>query len=167
MRRMRLFALFAFVVACGGSPKPKTPPSPPPAPDPIPATAGPACSVVADKLAIVIHADKPDAQAGAKAELKARCTDEKWSDEARNCFATVDTDDELEGCKQHLSAESRAKFGGGPPAGAGAAAPAAAPAPPAAAPKKKRATRGPVKKGDSADPQEGGESSADPQEGGE
>lgn len=159
---MRLLALLVFTVACGGGAKQVAAP-PPPAPDPIPKTAGPACDVVADKLAIVVHADKPDAQASAKAELRARCSGDKWSDEARSCFATVETDAELDGCRQHL--DDAQKTGFAKVAGDGAAtimpAPAAASPPAEAAPAKKpaakRATRGAQPKGDSSDPQEGGE----------
>jgi hypothetical protein len=157
---MRLFALLALTVACGGSPKPATPP---PAPDPIPKTAGPDCAIVADKLAIVVHADKPDEQAMAKGNLKARCTDDKWSDEARSCFATVETEAEIEGCRSHLSDAQKAALSKHVPASEAAGAPAAtaaAAAPeeakPAPKPKAKRSTRGATPK-DSSDPQEGGE----------
>ncbi len=165
MRAMRLLGLLVLsvAVACGGSSK-KPDTTPPPTPDPIPKTAGPACDVVADKLAIVIHADKPDAQAGAKAQLRTRCTDDKWNDEARSCFATVESDAELDGCKQHLDdaqKEGFAKVAPTPDAWGGAAGePAAAPAAeaaPAPKPKAKPRTRGAQPKGDSSDPQEGGE----------
>jgi hypothetical protein len=149
---MRLVALLVLTVAaCGGS---KPPPPPPPAPDPIPTTAAPDCGAVADKLAIVMNADAPDAQAAAKAELRARCRDDKWSDEARSCFATVESDAELDGCRQHLSDAQKAKLA---PGSAPAPAAAAAPAPEAAKPKKAHTTRGAQPKGDSSDPQEGGE----------
>lgn len=165
MRLMRLLAslvLTVAAVACGGSSKPAQPAAPVPAPDPIPATAGPDCKVVADRLAIVANADKPDAQAGARAALRSRCANGGWSDEARNCFATVETDAELDGCTQHLSDAQKAAFHevvpprdawtGEPiePAAAGAA------PPPAPAPKK-RSTRGASPASESADPQEGGE----------
>jgi hypothetical protein len=158
---MRLLALLVITVACGGGSKPVA--APPPAPDPIPKTAGPACDVVGDKLSIVLHADKPDEQASAKADLTARCTTDKWSDEARSCFATVETDAELDGCRQHLDDAQKSALAKLAPATTEptpAAAPAAAPAPVAAPPPKttkKRATRGAQPKGDSSDPQEGGE----------
>ena len=155
---MRLLALVVITVACGGGSKPVA--APPPAPDPIPKTAGPACDVVGDKLASVLHADKPDAQASAKAELTARCTSDKWSDEARSCFATVESDAELDGCRQHLDEAQKSALAKLAPASAEPT-PAAAPAPAveAAPPKtpKKRATRGAQPKGYSSDPQEGGE----------
>jgi hypothetical protein len=109
-RRSRLFTTLVLAVACGGGKPKATSTESAPAPDPIPKTAGPACAVVADKLAIVLHADAPDAQAGAKAELTARCGNDKWSDEARSCFATVQTDDEIDGCKQHLTDAQRARL---------------------------------------------------------
>jgi hypothetical protein len=161
---MRLLALLVLAAACGG--RPKHTPAPPPAPDPIPRTAGPDCSVVADKLAIVIHADAPDAQDRAKAELGRRCVDDRWSDDARSCFATADTDAELDGCRQHLDdAQQQALANLAPPHDAwGGSAPAAAPAAapvdtmaPAKPAQKKRSTRGAQPKGDSSDPQEGGE----------
>jgi len=157
---MRLLALLLLTVACGGSSKPASPP----APDPIPKTAGPDCAVVADKLAIVVHADKPDAQGMAKGNFKARCTDDKWSDEARSCFATVETEAEIDGCRQHLDAAQKAAFAKHAPPSATASAPKAeaaasmpAEAKPAEKPKAKRSTRGAQPKGDSSDPQEGGE----------
>jgi len=164
MKWMRLLALFVLTIAasCGGSPKPAPEP---PTPDPIPKTAGPSCDVVADKLAIVIHADQPDAQAEAKTQLRARCTGDTWSDEARSCFATVESDAELDGCRQHLddtqkSGLARVASGSAAAGGAAAPAPAAAAAPaaePPPKPKAKRSTRGAQPKGDSSDPQEGGE----------
>ena len=159
---MRLLALLLVVVGCGGSGKPASS-TPPPAPDPIPKTAGPGCDVVADKLAIVVHADKPDAQGMAKGNLKARCTDDKWSDEARSCFATVETEAEIDGCRQHLDDPQKAGLSkhvpSATPPAAPAAAAASAPAEEKAAPKPKakRSTRGAQPKGDSSDPQEGGE----------
>jgi hypothetical protein len=160
---MRLLALLVLTAACGGSPKP-APSTPAPAPDPIPKTAAPKCDVVADKLAIVIHADKPDSQAGAKAQLRARCSQDSWSEEARSCFATVESDAELDGCKQHLDATQKEGFAKVAPAhdaweGAAGSAPAPAAAAPAGAPKPKAKprTRGAQPKGDSSDPQEGGE----------
>jgi hypothetical protein len=168
MRPMRLVAsvvLTAALVACGGSSKP-APLPPPPAPDPIPTTTGPACDVVADQLAIVLHAGNPDAQASARDPLRRACTDDRWSDIARSCLATVQTDDELDGCREHLSEAQRTAFEKLAPArdpwtgepAPTTAAPAAAPPPPApTSTPKKRSTRGATPKRDSADPQEGGE----------
>jgi hypothetical protein len=161
MRLLAIVVLLPLTVACGGSSKPA---AAPPAPDPIPKTAGPDCAVVADKLAIVVHADKPDAQGMAKGNFKARCTDDKWSDEARSCFATVDTEAEIDGCRQHLDEAQKAAFAKHAPPSATASAPKAeaaaampADAKPAEKPKAKRSTRGAQPKGDSSDPQEGGQ----------
>lgn len=163
MRAMRFVAsvvLAIAVMACGGSSKP-APASPPPPPvDPIPTTAAPACDLVADKLAVVIHADKPDAQATARGNLRRHCADDKWSDDARSCFATVETDDELDGCRQHLTEAQAAAFGKlAPPRDAWTGTPAEAPAPAAtpAPAQKPRTTRGATPARESADPQEGGE----------
>lgn len=163
MRLVASVVLTIAVLACGGSSKPAPAPPPPPPVDPIPTTAGPTCEVVADKLAVVIHADKPDAQATARGNLRRHCADDRWSDDARSCLATVETDDELDGCRQHLSDAQAAAFAKlAPPRDAWTGAPTdAAPAPataPAPAPAQKpRTTRGATPKRDSADPQEGGE----------
>ena len=164
---MRLLAVLILAAACGGGGKPATTPvAAAPPPDPIPATAGPGCDVVADRVATVRHAETPDAQTGARADIAARCTKDAWSDEARSCFATVENDDELDGCRNLLTAAQRDAFGGWGAAGGGAPAPAAAPAPAPPKAKAKRSTRGPVSR-ESADPEEGGEAKADPEEGGE
>lgn len=163
---MRLLALLVLTAGCGGA---KPAPAPPPAPDPIPETAGPDCGIVADKLAIVVHADAPDAQAGAKAQLTARCTQDHWSDEARSCFATAESDAELDGCRQHLDeAQNAALDKVAPPHDAWGSPPGAPPGPDVPettsapvdrmAPPKKRTTRGAQMGGDAtSDPQEGGE----------
>jgi hypothetical protein len=152
----RILFVLLVAAACGGS-SPKssnTTPIEKPVADPIPTSAGPECSIVAEKLAIVVEAEKPDAQAGARELIQARCTQDKWSDEARSCFATVENDDEVEGCKAKLTDAQRTKMGGDAPAAADAApgstagAPKATPMPATA--KKKGSTR-------SADPEEGGE----------
>jgi hypothetical protein len=166
MRAMRLAPLvISVLVACGGGHKP-APVTPPPAPDPIPKTAGPACAAVADQLAIVLHADQtPDQAATAKTTEAARtqCETDKWSDEARNCLGSVQSESELDGCTKLLTDPQRKSFAAlaGEPKPA-AAALAAPPAADGAAPKKPKShTRGPTKKdktksGDS-DPDEGGE----------
>lgn len=151
-----LVAVLLLATACGGSsPKSTTTPPPlPPAADPIPTSAGPECSVVADKLAIVVEAEKPDAQAGARELIRARCTEDKWSDEARSCFATVENDAEVDGCKLKLTDAQRTKMGDDAPAAADAVptspAGGAQATPMPATAKKKGSTR-------SADPEEGGE----------
>jgi hypothetical protein len=113
---MTRLALIVMLVACGGSSK-RSAESPDVAgrtapADPIPSTPGPACSVVAEKLSIVALSDNAEAQPQMRDHVKARCTADKWSDEARNCFATVETDQEIEGCKDKLTAEQRAAIGG-------------------------------------------------------
>lgn len=152
----RFLSVLLLVAGCGGSsPKSSTPPPPlAPTADPIPTSAGPECSVVAEKLAIVVEAEKPDAQAGARELIRARCTEDKWSDEARSCFATVENDAEVDGCKNKLTDAQRTKMGDDAPAAA-AAAPGSAAGSPKATPmpataNKKGSTR-------SADPEEGGE----------
>jgi hypothetical protein len=152
MRGMtRILAVLLLAAACGGSSSksPTTTPVETPPADPIPTSAGPECSVVADKLSIVVEAEKPDAQAGARELIVARCTQDKWSDEARSCFATVENDAEVDGCKQKLTEAQRIKMGDEPPAAADTPAPDAKAAP-AVGTTPKGSTR-------SADPEEGGE----------
>src|SRR5688572_30545293 len=130
----RFGVLVAVLAACGGSaPKSATGPGVGNAEtaDPIPKTKGPDCAVVADRLATVAHADAPDRQ-GARDKLRMRCTDDKWSDEARNCFATVETDAEVEGCTKLLTEPQRGQLQLGAPdmAPKGGASTGAAPPPP-------------------------------------
>jgi hypothetical protein len=151
---MRLHALLvSVVVACGGSPKKAT--TPPPA-DPIPKTAGPSCKAVVEHLATLGDRDPTQAAKG-DATLRGKCESDAWNDDARNCFATAQSDAELDGCKSMLTPGQREAFGAGkdaPGGGAAAPAPAAAPTPAMAAPKH---SRGPVKKGKTGDPDEGGQ----------
>jgi hypothetical protein len=149
----RFLAVLLFAAACGGSSSKtsSTTPHETPIADPIPTSAGPECSVVAEKLAIVVEAEKPDAQAGARELINARCTQDKWSDEARSCFATVENDAEVDGCKKKLTDAQRAKMGDAPAtADAPKAGATPAPTPAVGSTKKKGSTR-------SADPEEGGE----------
>lgn len=166
----RCAVLVLVLAACGGS-SPKTAPGPgvtggpggaAETPDLIPTTKGPDCAAVADKLTTVVHAEAPDRQAEARDAFRIRCTDDKWSDEARNCMGTVETDAEVEGCAKLLTDAQRGKLGiqseaqkemspkgdsGGPVNTRGG-------------------TRGRGQK-TSSDPCEGGEAKADPCEGGE
>jgi len=175
MRAMTRFAMLLVVVAAcgGGAPKSSTGPGVGgggETADPIPKTKGPDCAIVADKLATVAHADTPDRQAEARDKLRTRCADDKWSDDARNCFATVENEDEIEGCSKHLSDAQRGQLHLGSPdmAPKGGNTGAASPPPPGGEAKTKthRGTRGAGQKS-SSDPCEGGEAKSDPCEGGE
>jgi hypothetical protein len=108
----RVALVLVLVVGCGGAQKPKSLAAAPnenatQTSEPIPMTAGPDCAIVADRLATVAHAETPDRQAEARDMLRTRCTDDKWSDDARNCFATVENDAEIEGCASKLTAAQR------------------------------------------------------------
>ena len=98
---MRLALLVgSLLVACGGSPRHATPPTP----DPIPATAGPSCKDVATHLLTLGDRDPTkDDDDKAAAPLRARCEQDRWSDEARSCLATATSDPELDGCKAKLT----------------------------------------------------------------
>jgi hypothetical protein len=169
-----------MAVACSGgknSTKPVTPLPPEQKPDPIPKTAGPECKVVAEQLVHMLLADKPNKHAMAIPIVTKRCTEDKWSDEARSCAASAQNADEADGCVKHLTPAQKESMQNaakafeedGPDAAAGG------PAPPPAAPKP--TTRGAIKKSEQskdkgtkgkpkgADPCQGGES--DPCQGGQ
>lgn len=168
-RAMTRLALLVVLAACGGGAA-KTATGPvgngEPA-DPIPKTKGPDCAVVADRLATVAHADTPDRQGEARDKLRQHCTEDKWSDEARNCFATVETDEEIDGCAKLLTGAQRAQMhSGADMAPKGGAASTGSPPPPDTKMKTRGGTRGATQK-NSSDPCEGGEAKSDPCEGGE
>jgi hypothetical protein len=173
MRLLRLAIVFCSVAACGGGNKPVVAEPPPPA-DPIPTTAGPACKAVAEHMVTVVLADKPDAHAKAIAKLQTHCTDDKWSDEARSCLGTAQTDSEAEGCVKMLTAAQRDALEQAvpPPTEASSVhddkSTGAAPPP---APTPARRSRGVKKKPPpsktGADPCQGGEIESDPCQGGQ
>ncbi|HEY2733351.1 MAG TPA: hypothetical protein VGI70_05165, partial [Polyangiales bacterium] len=104
---MKLFALvISALAACGGSQKPA---QVGPTPDPIPQTAGPSCKDVTAHLATLADRD-PAKDASANDALRARCTGDHWTDEARSCFATATSDEEVDGCKTKLSDAQRGAF---------------------------------------------------------
>jgi hypothetical protein len=97
-----------------------------------------------------------------------RCTTDKWSDEARSCFATAETNDEMKGCAEAKLTEAQRKSVEDDmdavekePEAAGVAKPAK-PTDAGAAPK--RATRGASPKGGSTPK---GANSSDPCQGGQ
>jgi len=159
---MRLVALsfgFAFCMACGGGNK-RADTTPPPTPDQIPKTAGPDCGAVAEHLLTIMEKDSAgnaDKQAGAK--VRDACKNDAWTDDARSCFATANTDDEADGCVKLLTdTQKKALTEVAKPKEPAAAESAAAPPPPADKPKP--TTRGAVKKDKSTragDPCQGGE----------
>lgn len=171
MRGMRFVTILLLAAACGGGASKSTATQSMGAPtapvDPIPATGGPDCAVVADKVAPVARAEQPDAQDELRAAVRTRCSEDQWSDEARSCFATIENDAELDGCLSKLTDEQRqaaaTTFGrSGEPEKGAMPGPKSAPPPPP----KERKTRGAVQR-NSSDPEEGGEAKADPEEGGE
>jgi hypothetical protein len=173
----RLALVLVLAAACGGSSKHTVNDtargSNTEVGDQIPTTKGPECAIVADKLATVSHADEPDRQAEARDRLRIRCTEDRWSDDARSCFATVENDDEISGCASKLTAAQRssAQIAGASPAdaasGGGATTKSLTGGSGADSKGGGNHTRGPVNK-TSSDPCEGGEAtSSDPQEGGQ
>lgn len=159
---MRLVAALAFALcmACGGGNTKHTDTKP--TPDPIPKTAGPACGAVGEHLATLADRDpaaSPDKAMATK--IAQACKTDAWSDDARSCFATANSDDEAEGCMKLLSDAQQQPLRERHKEPAAAMAPdaeSAAPPPPAPT---KSTTRAPVKKDKpksrSGDPCQGGE----------
>jgi hypothetical protein len=105
---MRLVVLVCSVLAaCGGGGS--KPVAPKPTPDPIPKTAGPSCREVTTHLATLADRD-PAQDAKTNESLRARCESDGWSDEARSCFGTATSDEELDGCKTKLTAQQLTAF---------------------------------------------------------
>ena len=161
---MRLTVLLGFLlVACGGSPKHA---APPPTPDPIPQAAGASCKEVAAHLATLADRD-PTEDAGKGAPIEQRCESDRWSDDARSCFATAQSQPELAGCETKLTDAQRQAFVKVAPqaakpadawGGQGSGKPDDASPPDDDKEKAAHHTRGPVQKGDhTSDPCEGGE----------
>ena len=172
MTRALLLSL-SLLVACGGGGSKQVATVEPPKPDPIPATAGPDCKT-AITAALTTATDVPDdLKAKMSVVLETRCTEDKWSDEARSCFATAQTSDEAQGCAEGKLTEpqlaavkagvEKEMEGSGmakkKEAGDGAAPPKEE--------KKKGTTRGVTKKPKGGDPCQGGEVSSDPCQGGQ
>src|SRR5438445_3678647 len=107
---MRLVALILVVEACGGGKHA----APSPAPDPIPKTAGASCTQVVAHLATLADRDPTQGEAANEA-LRARCDTDAWSDEARSCFATAQSEPELDGCKGMLNDRQKQAFVAAPP----------------------------------------------------
>jgi hypothetical protein len=105
---MRLCALVSCVaMACGGAPKPAAKPTA--TPDQIPKTAGPSCRDVAAHLSTLADRD-PAEDAKLDGGLRGHCESDGWSDDARSCFATAGSDDEVAGCKTKLSPQQQGAF---------------------------------------------------------
>jgi hypothetical protein len=103
----------------------------------------------------------PEADTAFAKTVDDHCTSDKWPDDVRSCFATINTEPEADGCMNMLPKEQRwsldAKPAAAPPAEADASSMKADDAP-------KRATRGAVKKPPPAKPKA---KTSDPCEGGE
>jgi len=94
----------AATIGCGASPAPPAEPAPAQR-DPIPRTRGPSCKAVADRMAAVIGdhmPSEPEGDVHYHAMYQLRCETDQWSDEARSCLATINSDAEADGCVQLL-----------------------------------------------------------------
>ena len=105
----RLIFVFvaALAAACGGS-KPAAK-APEPKPDPIPHTAGPACKAVADHMVALAEHDvaHPEADTAFAKSVEDRCQKDKWPDDVRTCFGTINTQPETDGCMDMLPKDQR------------------------------------------------------------
>ncbi len=116
---MRLHLALPFVLAaitasqlgaCGGGPKAVAPKAPEPVADPIPRTAGPECKLVAEHLMQVVPAEDPETRGKFGEVARTHCEADKWSDEARSCLNTIESEPEAEGCLELLSDPQRQAF---------------------------------------------------------
>lgn len=96
---------------CGANPSSPAEPAVPAAQrDPIPHTRGPSCKAVADRMASVIgeHApSQPEGDVHYHGMYELRCETDQWSDEARSCLATINSDAEADGCTRLLSRDQQ------------------------------------------------------------
>jgi hypothetical protein len=164
MTAMRFSALVLpiaviFGQACGGGAQ--TAPAPKPVADPVPHTAGPPCGEVAAHVQQMAGNEDPKILD----MVRTRCNADHWSDEARSCFGTMQSEPEADGCAKLLTPAQRAAMDKAskelqpavdeaPPAPQPAAA-----APPAPASHTRGATKKPPKPaaGKSGNPCDGGE----------
>lgn len=108
-------SLLALLVACGGSSKPVAQASPDGLngqhqADPIAHTPGPTCKAVADHMAIILGDHQPaqlDGDVHLHAVFETRCDRDQWTDEARSCLATMESEPEAEGCTNMLTKEQQ------------------------------------------------------------
>jgi hypothetical protein len=130
---MKTLALaLALAAACGGGNKPE-PKKPEPAPIAgIKKMPTPTCAATSDTMTVVILASN-DAMVSdtevkeVKAILKTRCETDGWSDRAKECLATMESEADADGCASMLTADQRTKIvaderiklGGGKPPEAG------------------------------------------------
>jgi len=110
----KLAILALALAACGGSQ------SAPKKPEPAPVTGikkmpPPTCAATSDTMAVVILAsnETPASDAEVKAVkgvLKTRCDADRWSDRAKECLATMQSEADADGCASMLTAEQRANI---------------------------------------------------------
>jgi hypothetical protein len=100
-----------LTTGCGTKPPQSEPIAPAAAQrDPIPRTRGPSCRAVADRMASMIgeHApSQPEGDVHYHGMYELRCETDQWSDEARSCLATINSDAEADGCTQLLSRDQQ------------------------------------------------------------
>jgi hypothetical protein len=105
--RLIFVLVAALAAACGGA-KPAAK-APEPKPDPIPHTAGPACKAVADHMVALAEHDvaHPEADTAFAKSVEDRCQKDKWPDDVRTCFGTINTQPEADGCMNMLPKDQR------------------------------------------------------------
>ena len=129
---MKTLALALALAACGGGTKPE-PKKPEPAPVAgIKKMPTPTCAATSDTMTVVILASNDAMPSDTevkeiKAILKTRCETDGWSDRAKECLATMESEADADGCASMLTADQRTKIvsderiklGGGKPPEAG------------------------------------------------
>ena len=113
---LKTLALTIVVVAaCGGGNKPE-PKKPEPAPVAgIKKMPTPTCASTSDTMTVVILASNESMPSDTevkeiKAILKTRCESDGWSDRAKECLATMESEADADGCASMLTAEQRNKI---------------------------------------------------------
>ncbi|MGN6109192.1 MAG: hypothetical protein ACTHU0_29065 [Kofleriaceae bacterium] len=92
-------SVVALVIASGCGSRPPERPAP----------AAPTCDQAADHAAALLGPEDPSA-GRVRDVVRARCTEDRWSAEARSCIVGTRSLAEPRQCKQRLSPEQRAAF---------------------------------------------------------
>ncbi|MEJ7603260.1 MAG: hypothetical protein WKG01_35560 [Kofleriaceae bacterium] len=115
MKTVLLGLAFGSLVACGGGAKPE-PKQPEPAPIAgIKKMPTPTCAATSDTMTVVILASNETQRSDAEVKeikniLKGRCESDGWSDRAKECLATMESEADADGCASMLTAEQRQKI---------------------------------------------------------
>jgi hypothetical protein len=114
---LKTLALTILVVAaCGGGGNKPEPKKPEPAPvTGIKKMPTPTCAATSDTMTVVILASNDAMPSDTEVKeiktiLKTRCEADGWSDRAKECLATMESEADADGCASMLTAEQRNKI---------------------------------------------------------